>query len=62
MTNAEKIRNMTNDELAEFLDRIKDCCGDKTGRYCEECPMCVGDGYCFTASHWLTLNTLNAVE
>lgn len=37
MTNADKIRNMTDEELAEFIDKVTDCCSD--GWMCDKCPM-----------------------
>ena len=36
-TNADKIRGMTDEELAEFIDKVTDCCSD--GWMCEKCPI-----------------------
>ena len=39
-TNADRIRNMTDEELAEFLQRIAyGCKGRKDSTFCEECPL-----------------------
>ena len=37
MTNADRIRQMTDEELAEFIDKATDCCSD--GWTCDKCPM-----------------------
>lgn len=37
MTNYEKIKNMTVEEMAEFLEKITDYCNAKT---CKDCPLC----------------------
>lgn len=42
MTNFEKIKQMTADELAHLIGKIADCCYDKAdGNYlaCEDCPL-----------------------
>ncbi len=38
MTNADRIRQMDNDELYDFLNTITDCCHAYVPK-CEECPM-----------------------
>lgn len=37
MTNGDKIRSMTDEELAEFLDTATTCCAD--GDICDKCPL-----------------------
>ena len=36
-TNADRIRSMTDEELAAFIDKVTDCCSD--GWMCDKCPM-----------------------
>lgn len=36
-SNADRIRQMTDEELAEFIDKVTDCCSD--GWMCEKCPI-----------------------
>ena len=36
-TNGDKIRAMTDEELAEFIDTVTDCCSD--GWMCDKCPI-----------------------
>ena len=48
LTNLEKIRAMTAEELAEFLDRVTISCSTDGGK-CENCPLkecefCCGSG------------------
>ena len=44
MTNADRIRQMTDEELADFLDTITDCChGGETPSNCNRCPMKYSD-------------------
>ena len=38
MTNGDRIRQMSDDELADFLDTITDCCNAFVPK-CDECPM-----------------------
>ena len=35
-TNADRIRSMTDEELAEWIGNITDCC---YGNYCDGCPF-----------------------
>lgn len=47
MTNADKIRNMTNTELAKFIYEITDMCSREMA--CNQTCYCYGDscvGYC----------------
>ena len=37
ISNADRIRQMTDEELAEFIDKVTDCCSD--GWMCDKCPM-----------------------
>lgn len=39
MTNLEKIRAMTAEELAEFLDRVTIICSDCSDGRCRNCPL-----------------------
>ena len=52
MTNADKIRGMTDEELADFLDTITDCChgesildGESISE-CDRCPMKYASAFC----------------
>lgn len=38
MTNADRLRQMTDEELTAFLDTITDCCHAFVTK-CDECPM-----------------------
>lgn len=40
VTNGDRLRKMTDDELADFLDTITDCCYNTD---CDKCPMHVAD-------------------
>lgn len=42
MTNLEKIRAMTAEELADFLIEITTCCEVPGG--CRDCPLNIADG------------------
>lgn len=37
ISNGDRIRQMTDEELAEFIDKVTDCCSD--GWMCEKCPI-----------------------
>ena len=52
-SNGDKIRGMTDEELADFLDTITDCCHAYVPK-CENCPMKYKDTapYC-NISLWL---------
>ena len=54
MTNADIIRQMDDDELADFLDTITNCCNAYVPK-CEKCPMKYKDTtpHC-NISLWLT--------
>lgn len=39
MTNYEKIKNMTVEEMAKFLDELTDRCN---ASMCIDCPLCKG--------------------
>lgn len=40
MTNADRIRNMSDEELAEFLEKtVYYCRGRQNDNYCEDCPL-----------------------
>ena len=43
MTNAERIRGMKDEELANFLNTITTACSDDGGG-CYECPLYPGNG------------------
>lgn len=53
-TNADRIRAMSDEELAEFLDTITGVCWNNGRReeklYCDECPMECPSGGC---AEWL---------
>jgi hypothetical protein len=53
-TNADRIRAMSDEKLAEFLDTITGMCWDNGRReeklYCDECPMECPSGGC---AEWL---------
>lgn len=36
ITNADRIRSMLDEELAEFIIKVRDCCSTN---YCEGCPF-----------------------
>ena len=36
-TNGDRIRQMMDEELAEFIDTVTDCCSD--GWMCDKCPI-----------------------
>ena len=38
MTNADRIRALSDEELADFLDTITDCCNAFAPK-CDKCPM-----------------------
>ena len=51
MTNFEKIKNMSVDEMAKFLDRITSRC---SANRCEGCPLCEGIFCCpIEIGYWL---------
>lgn len=41
MTNGDRIRQMTDEELRDFLDKITDCCFSNND--CDNCPMKYSD-------------------
>lgn len=43
MTNGDRIRQMTDEELADFLDTITDCCHGVILSNCDRCPMKYAD-------------------
>lgn len=45
MTNYEKIKNMTVEEMAEFLEKLTDRCN---ANRCKDCPLCKGIFCCTT--------------
>lgn len=45
MTNYEKIKNMTVEEMAKFLEKITDYCNANN---CKACPLCRGIFCCTT--------------
>ncbi len=45
MTNYEKIKNMTVEEMAEFLEKLTDLCN---ANRCKDCPLCKGIFCCTT--------------
>ena len=55
MTNAQKIRNMTDEELAEFLEKFEVCtfCVYNDGVRCTFDKPCVHDFAIATALEWL---------
>lgn len=51
ITNADRIRAMTDEELAEFLGDIISCCSnDLCGKCCPMCDVCYHTG---TPLNWL---------
>ena len=38
MTNGDRIRQMSDEDLTDFLDTITDCCNAYVPK-CDECPM-----------------------
>ena len=44
MTNGDKIRAMTDDELAKFITDVTECCSD--GWKCSDCPLNDVGGSC----------------
>lgn len=58
MTNGDRIRQMTYDELAEFIDKVTDCCSD--GWMCDKCP--IHSMGCYKESYiaWLKKEVNNA--
>ena len=53
MTNADRIRQMTDEELAAFLNDVTECCSD--GYICEKCPLNSVGEHCniITFEKWL---------
>ena len=53
MTNGDKIRSMTDEELADFINDVTDCCSD--GYICEKCPLNSVGSHCniYTFEKWL---------
>ena len=52
MTNADKLRNMTDNELAVWIDIVTECCSK--GWVCEECPIGkIGGCDVFDIAEWL---------
>ena len=53
MTNADRIRQMTDEELTAFLNDVTDCCSD--GYICEKCPLNSVGEHCniITFEKWL---------
>lgn len=45
MTNYEKIKNMTVEEMAKFLEKLTDDCNANN---CKACPLCRGIFCCTT--------------
>ena len=53
MTNADKIRNMSDEELYNFIEKIKMCGGlIRTEETSSECRGC-SDGFCCNVLQWL---------
>lgn len=51
MANYEKIKNMTVEEMAKFLDKITQRC---VNNYCKDCPLCEGIYCCANEiEYWL---------
>ena len=51
MNNANRIRNMSDEELAEFLNEITDLCNTEEG--CKHCPIKLNkNGFC-DIKEWL---------
>lgn len=46
LNNLEKIRAMSAEELAEFLDRVTIICSDCSDGRCRNCPLNVGFECC----------------
>jgi hypothetical protein len=44
MTNGDKIRAMTDDELAKFITDVTECCSD--GWKCGDCPLNGAGEFC----------------
>lgn len=53
ISNADRIRQMTDDELADFINDVTDCCSD--GYICEKCPLNSVGSHCniYTFKKWL---------
>lgn len=51
MTNADKIRQMTDEELADFFGRISQCCGNDACLLCPIFEAC--EQYVMHAERWL---------
>lgn len=53
VTNADRIRAMSDEELAEFLDTATTCCAD--GDSCDKCPLRTINPQCnvITFEKWL---------
>lgn len=53
ITNGDKIRSMTDEELSDFINVVTDCCSD--GDICEKCPLYSVGSHCniFTVEKWL---------
>lgn len=51
MTNFEKVKNMSPEELAKFIDELTTHCN---GNECEGCPICEGICCCnIEIEYWL---------
>lgn len=54
MTNLDRIRAMTAEELAEFLDKVTGCCAGIDSTDCDNCPLYKGRGCCENSiAEWL---------
>lgn len=55
MSQGDRIRNMTDEELAEFLDDIAYCCkGRENETYCSNCRFYfLGECNCVSIGEWL---------
>ena len=56
MTNAEKIKSLSCEELARFLTKLTECCSFEDCEDCNECPAIKSCCYCSM------LNWLNSEE
>lgn len=57
MTNFEKIKNMTIEQMADVFDAVTEACAEQSRRKCFSCPVfkSTGTGYCDRENllHWL---------
>lgn len=53
MTNFEKIKNMSVEELTNFLNGISDCCDSDDYNACDNCPLTVDECSCDGIKLWL---------